>query len=160
LKWLCLTLLALMIAGQARAADDRTTVTTQFLALAPNAGGQDAYSLRVARDSWEAGVFSNQYLLAGDKPLTGAVLDWRFPICDTDCFWQFFVQGGGGMSNGGPVAEITWGSIIPIAPLWLPTSAPKYLPAIRLDITTQFVFVRYRAVTWSYPLWAGVSISF
>ncbi len=155
-----LVIVALLASSPAYAADDRTTVTGQFLALAPNAGGQEAYSLRVARDSWEAGVFSNQYLLAGDKPLTGAVIDYRLPICDTSCFWQFFVQGGGGISNGGPVAEITWGSIIPLLPLWLPTSAPRYVPALRLDITTQFVFVRYRAVTWSYPLWVGVSISF
>ena len=34
------------------------------------------------------------------------------------------------------------------------------VPALRLDITTQIIFIRYRGVSWSYPLWAGVSVPF
>lgn len=146
--------------GLAFAVDDRYTATTQIGAFAPNAGGQTAYSLRLAQHNWEAGVFSNQYVIAGDYPLTGGSLDWRFPICDTECFWQFFVQVGGGLTNGGPLAEVTWGMIIPALPIWLPTSAPKYIPQLRIDITTQLIFIRYRAVTWSYPLWIGLSVPF
>jgi len=138
----------------------RYTVTVQGLSLAPNAGGQDAYSLRLATNDWEAGLFSNQYITAGNYPLTGGTYDWRFPICDDSCWMQFFAQFGGGASNAGPIAEVTWGSIIPLLPLWLPTSAPRFVPALRVDITTQLIFIRYRIVTWSYPLWAGLSVGF
>ncbi len=161
-----LLLLALTLSGwislaaESRAADRKYTVSAQALALAPNAGGQEAYTLRLATNEWEGGVFSNQYILAGDKPLTGAFYDLRFPICDDSCFWQFFVQTGAGLSNGGPLAQITWGTVIPLLPIWLPFSAPRYVPSLRLDITTQMIFIRYRAVTWSYPLWAGISVAF
>lgn len=152
--------LAFAESGVAFAADKKYTVSAQGMALAPNAGGQQAYTLKLATNDWEAGVFSNQYILAGNMPLTGATYDLRFPICDDSCWWQFFAQTGVGLSNGGPIAEITWGTVIPLLPLWLPTSAPRYVPALRLDVTTQMIFIRYRAVTWSYPLWAGISISF
>lgn len=141
-------------------ASSRYTVTAQYLSLAPNAGGQLAYGLRLATNNWEAGLFSNQYITAGNLPYSGGTYDWRFPICDDSCWWQFFVQGGGGLSNAGPLAEITWGTVLPLLPLWLPTSAPKFVPALRLDVTSQMIFIRYRAVTWSYPLWAGVSVAF
>ena len=153
-------ILLVLYASAAYAADTKYTVTAQALALAPNAGGQEAYTLRVATNDWEVGAFSNQYILAGDYPLTGAFYDLRFPICDDSCWWQFFAQTGVGVSNGGPLAQITWGTVIPLVPLWLPFAAPRYLPALRLDFTTQMIFIRYRAVTWSYPLWAGVSVSF
>lgn len=144
----------------AQAADTRYAVTAQAKALAPNAGGQDAYSLRVGTNNWEVGAFANKYITAGGVPLIGSTFDWRLPICDDSCFWQFFAQAGGGLSTGGPLAEITWGTMIPLAPLWLPVRAPRFLPQFRLDFTSQFIFVRYRAVTWSYPLWAGISFPF
>jgi hypothetical protein len=156
-------MLALGLAGPASrafAADKKYTVSAQAMALAPNAGGQEAYTLRLATNDWEAGAFSNQYIVAGDQPLTGGFYDWRWPICDDSCWWQFFAQTGVGLSNGGPLAQITWGTVIPLLPLWLPTAAPRYVPALRLDITTQMIFIRYRGVTWSYPLWAGISVSF
>jgi hypothetical protein len=142
------------------AGSERYTATAQVGAFAPNAGGQEAYTMRLSTNRWEAGVFSNQYLLAGDHPLTGAFYDWRFPICDDSCFWQFFVQAGGGVSTGGPIAQATWGTVIPLLPIWLPRRAPSYVPALRLDMTTQMIFIRYRGVTWSYPLWVGISIPF
>ena len=113
------------------ATDTKYTVTGQYMALAPNAGGQQAYALRLGTNDWEGGAFSNQYILAGDKPFTGVFYDFRFPICDDSCWWQFFAQTGGGFSNGGPFAQITWGTIIPALPLWLPHAAPRYLPALR-----------------------------
>jgi hypothetical protein len=139
----------------------RYTISAQALSLAPNAGGQQAYSLALATNSWEAGAFSNQYITAGNKPLTGATFNVRFPICDDACWWQFFVQAGGGISNGGPLTEITWGTVIPLLPIWLPTQAPRFVPALRLDITSQQIYILpLRAVTWSYPLWAGVAVAF
>lgn len=155
-----LIVVAFLLAKSASAAETRYQVAVQGEALAPNAGGQTAYSLRLATNNWEAGAFSNQYIIAGDYPLTGATYAWRFPICDDSCFWQFFAQTGAGLSTGGPLAEITWGAVIPLLPLWLPSAAPRYVPAIRLDITTQLIFIRWRAITWSYPLWIGVSVPF
>jgi hypothetical protein len=156
-----LATLALLIAAPAQSAtSDRYQVAAQGVALAPNAGGQQAYSLKLAHGDWEAGAFSNQYVTAGSYPLSGGTFDWRFPVCDDQCFWQFFAQAGAGVSTGGPLAEITWGAVIPLIPLWLPTRAPPYLPALRIDITTQLIFVRWRAVTWSYPLWVGLSVPF
>lgn len=160
MKRLARLLLGMALAKGAFAADERYSVTSQVGALAPNAGGQEAYTLRLGKGDWEAGIFSNQYVIAGDLPLTGAMLDWRSPVCGVECFWQFFVQLGVGGSNGGPLAEVTWGTMIPALPIWLPTAAPRYVPQIRLDITTQVILIRYRAVTWSYPLWLGLTVPF
>lgn len=151
---------AFLAAAPARAVDTRYNLTVQGKALAPNAGGQDAYALRLATNNWEIGGFSNQYITAGGRPLMGGTFDYRFPICDDSCFWQFFAEAGVGASTGGPMADVTWGTNIPLLPVWLPTSSPKYVPQLRLDFTTQFIFIRWRAVTWSYPLWAGITIPF
>lgn len=142
------------------AAERRYHLATQIGALAPNAGGQTAYTLKIATNDWEVSAFSNQYLMAGDIPMTGATYDWRWPICSDGCFWQFYFQGGGGFSNGGPLLDMTWGTVIPLLPIWLPTRAPPYYPAIRIDFTTQMILIRWRGVTWSYPLWIGISVPF
>ena len=142
------------------AGDERYTLTAMGIALAPNAGGQDAYGLRLAHGTWEAGGFSNQYLTAGGRPLSGATLARRFSLCDDRCWWQFFVQAGFGASTAGPLIDLTWGSIWPLLPLWLPRRGPSYVPALRLDLTTHVIGFRYRVVTWSYPLWAGIGVSF
>jgi hypothetical protein len=55
---------------------------------------------------------------------------------------------------------MSWGTVIPLLPLWLPTRAPPYYPALRVDFTTQMILIRWRAVTWSYPLWVGISVPF
>ena len=136
------------------------TVSSQVGALAPNAGGQLAYSFRLATKNWEVGTFSNQYLLAGDLPLSGLTADWRFAICDSSCFWQAYLQLGAGFSNGGPLAQVTWSALFPLIPVWLPIETMKYVPALRIDITTQMIAIRHRAVTWSYPLWIGVAVPF
>lgn len=149
--------IALFLARDACASSDYT-LTMQTLSLAPNAGGQTAYSARLLSSDFEYGVFSNTYLLAGNYPLTGAVMNYHMPLCEKDCWWQFFAQAGGGISTGGPLAEITWGMILPLVPLWLPTKAPKYYPALRLDITSQFIFIRNRALIWNYPMWIGLSL--
>ena len=157
-SWLTLLPLFLLLAGSAAAADKGYQVAMQLAALAPNAGGQDAYSLKVEHDNIEYSVFSNQYILAGSFPLSGATAEYRWDICGRDCWWQFFLQAGGGGSNGGPIGQITWGSAIPLVPFWWPTSAPKYVPALRLDFTTQFILIQWRAISWSYPLWIGLSV--
>jgi hypothetical protein len=137
---------------------DRYQIALQSTALAPNAGGQEIYSLKLSRADWEASLFSNQSISAGNMAYSGGVLLKRFSVCDDSCFWQFFVQLGAGGSNGGPITEMTWGTIIPLLPIWLPLSAPKFVPALRIDITTQIVYIRWRAVTWTYPFWVGISV--
>jgi len=159
-NWTVTLALSWLIAGAALANEKKWTATTQVGALAPNAGGQEAYAVRLHKDEREYSLFANTYLMAGSYPLTGAIYSWRFPVCDEKCWWQFFVQLGAGGSTAGPLAEVVWGSLIPIAPLWLPRSSPKYLPAIRLDITTQMIVVPQRIVLWSYPLWLGISLPF
>ena len=51
--------LLLSTAAAALAADERYMLTTQAMALAPNAGGQEAYTLRLGTNRWEAGAFVN-----------------------------------------------------------------------------------------------------
>lgn len=155
-----LIIFVLVHALPALAADKRYHLAVQAGALAPNAGGQQVYSLKLATNDWEIGAFSNQYLLAGNLPMSGITYDLRWPICDDSCFWQFFFQAGGGGSNAGPLLEMTWSAIIPLIPIWLPTRAPPYYPALRIDFTTQMIFIRWRSVTWSYPLWLGISVPF
>lgn len=133
-------------------------VAVQTKSLAPNAGGQDIYSLKISKENLEVSIFSNQNITAGNMPFSGATISKRFSICNDQCFWQFFIQLGAGGSNGGPISEMTWGTIIPFLPLWLPFSAPKFVPALRIDITTQIAYIRWRAVTWTYPFWVGISV--
>jgi hypothetical protein len=138
--------------------DKRIQLASQFMSLAPNAGGQSVYSLRFSREKWEVSLFSNQTISAGGYPYSGIVAHRRFSICDASCFWQFYTATGVGGSNGGPIVEFTWSSIIPLIPLWLPLKAPSYFPAVRLDVTTQLVLIQWRAVTWTYPFWVGISV--
>ena len=120
------------------------TYSAAWQAWAPNAGGQRAYALRRATPHSEISIFMNEYLLAGNNPLYGATYDWRLPICDRNCFWQFYVQMGAGISSGGVLGEILWSSTF----LWV----------ARLDIATQIFLSQQRLVTWSYPLWLGLSL--
>lgn len=151
-------ILNLSFTALAKSADKRVQIATQFLSLAPNAGGQEVFSLRAARENWELSLFSNQTIYAGEYPYSGCVLHRRFPVCDASCFWQFYTAVGGGVSNGGPIMEFTWSTIIPLIPIWLPLQAPSYYPAVRLDVTTQIVLIQWRAVTWNYPFWIGISV--
>ena len=140
--------------------EEYNSISYQNWALAPNAGGQNAHALRLVKDDIEYGAFVNEYLRAGDHPLMGVTMDWRYGMCTSDCWMNFYAQPGIGASIGGPLAQITWSTQIPILPLWLPVQSPAYLPQLRIDFTTQFIFVRYRAVTWSYPLWWGITVPF
>jgi hypothetical protein len=149
-----------LISSTLSAAESRRNVSAQYAAFAPNAGGQTAYSLRYATGDQEFGVFSNQYLMAGDYPLTGATYEKVMPLCKKDCFWELNLQAGAGISNGGPLIHLTWSSVVPLLPLWLPRRAPRFVPALRLDLTTQMILIQTRAITWSYPLWAGISYPF
>jgi hypothetical protein len=136
------------------------TISAQAISLAPNAGGQVAYAVRYAKPQWEAGIFRNNYLLAGDAPLTGGTLSWHLPMCGSDCWWQVHTNLGLGFATTGPIAEISWSALLPLLPIWLPTGAPRFLPLLRVDLTTQFLFFEQRHITWSYPLWAGLAFSF
>lgn len=153
-------LIASLFAASARAASDRYHLAVLGRSLAPNAGGQEAYSLKLATNDWELSTFLNNYLVVGSLPMMGVNYDWRFPICDDRCFWQFYFAAGGGISNAGPIIDLTWSAIIPILPMWLPTRAPPYYPALRIDFTTQIILIQWRGVTWSYPLWVGISLPF
>lgn len=154
-------LTSLGVASQGKAARaDFQEISVHALSLAPNAGGQQAYRAEwYGRPSaWHG--FYNKALTVGKLPLMGAGYNYRLSICDETCFWRFFTQIGGGMSNAGPYGEITWGTIIPVLPLWLPLPAPKFVPSIRLDISSQFYIAETRFITWSYPIWAGFSFAF
>ncbi len=135
-------------------------ISVHALALAPNAGGQKAYRLEWYHSHHALSVFDNKALLVGGTTLKGLGYSYRLPVCDADCFWQFFSQVGGGLSNAGAYGEISWGMIIPLLPIWLPTTAPRYIPAFRIDVASQFYFGRQRIISWSYPLWAGMTVSF
>lgn len=149
-----------LLSASAHAASDRYHLAILGRSLAPNAGGQEAYSLKLATNDWEISGFLNNYLLVGSMPMIGASYAWRFPICDDKCFWQFSFQAGGGFANAGPILEMTWNTVIPLLPIWLPTRAPPYYPALRVDFTTQIILIQWRGVTWSYPLWLGISLPF
>lgn len=139
---------------------DIYTLTVQGLALAPNAGGQQAYRIEGFHNRHAVYGFNNRSLLVGKMTLFGAGYAYRLPICDESCFWQFFVQLGGGASNAGAYGDVTWGAQIPLVPLWLPVPQPKYIPALRIDISSHLFATRSRILTWSYPLWVGLSLSF
>ncbi len=147
--------------NQAFAAEpNRYTVSFKAISLAPNAGGQEAYSLLLAKGQWEGQIFRNHYLMAGDAPLMGGTIAARLPMCGQSCWWQFYTSFGVGFATTGPIAEITWSSFFPLLPIWLPITPPRFLPSLRLDLTSQFLFFQKRHITWSYPLWAGLAISF
>ena len=135
-------------------------ISLNTLALAPNAGGQKAYRLEWYHNHHAFSLSENKSLLVGSTSLKGLGYSYRLSVCDADCFWQFFSQVGGGVSNASAYGEISWGMIIPMLPFWFPTSAPRYIPAFRIDIASQFYPNAHRIITWSYPLWAGITVSF
>ncbi len=141
------------------AADEPYNLSYSSEAFAPNAGGQEAHSLRLAHTTWEGHFFLNKSLYVGQYPLTGVGYDYRFNLCK-DCFWKFFVQAGAGLSNGGIYGELLWGTTIPLLPIWLPMEPPRYVPFIRLDFATHLIFGQVRPNTWSYPLWLGIGVPF
>ena len=136
------------------------TVSVLGMALAPNAGGQKAYSLKLHRDGHEIHGFANTYLTTGSTPLAGGGYDYRISACDERCFWQFYIQTGGGLSTAGPFFQLSWGMQIPFIPLWLPTPTPRFVPRLRVEFTTQCFATSSRLITWSYPLWTGLAVSF
>ena len=147
-------------ASSESASTDHHAVSFNAVALAPNAGGQKAYRLEWYHSHHAFNVSNNQSLMVGASTLKGLGYSYRMPVCAADCFWQFFSQVGGGISNAGVYGEIDWGMIIPMLPIWLPTSAPRYIPAFRIDIASQMYTGQDRIITWSYPLWAGITVSF
>ena len=123
------------------------TLSLQYKATTPNAGGQDVYGLRLSfEDDWELGFFSNQLLVTGSLPLSGIVLDKRFVVCSRSCPVRVFFQLGAGISMAGPVVEALWS----LTPLWL----------FRIDFATHFYFSQATPIIWNYPLWIGLSLPF
>ncbi len=135
-------------------------VSMRFKSFTSNAGGQNAYAASYSTQKNEYTVFLNQNLQTGNVPLTGAVYDWRFLSCKTNCMWNFYGNIGGGISTAGPLAEVLVGVMIPVVPVWFSGGPLKYIPYVRLDFGSQFYASRYRVITWSYPLWIGLALSF
>lgn len=160
-KWNVLAGILMLIANGSSlyAKDDSYTLYGASGALAPNAGGQDTYSLRLYHDEREYHAFMNRTLMAGGMPLYGAGYDFTFNACE-ECFWRFFVQTGVGISTAGPYLELDWGFAVPILPLWLPIAPPRFVPQFRIDFATHVIQTTSRAITWSYPLWIGIGIPF
>ncbi|MFK7826528.1 MAG: hypothetical protein AB8G05_20465 [Oligoflexales bacterium] len=123
------------------------TLSLQYRSMTSNAGGQQAYALRLSHnDQGEILLFSNLFLLTGRWPLTGVAYDWRFVICSRDCFVRSFFQMGAGATTAGPLIELLWS----ITPLWL----------FRIDVVTHFYFSQLKPIFWNYPLWIGFSVPF
>lgn len=133
----------LAITQTALGQSDMHTYSFSWQALAANAGGQNAYSLRRGNDHHEISLYLNEYLLANDQPIFGGIYALRFSLCGQSCFWQVYLHTGGGLSSGGGVIEIGWSTIL----LW----------SARIDFTSQFYFTTSRMVTWTYPGWIGLS---
>lgn len=144
------------VTAQAKS-DNPLNLSLSSGAFAANAGGQEAYALRAHQGTGEGHVYINRSLTVGNLPLGGAGYDFRFNACD-ECFWKFFVQTGGGLSNAGIYAELLWGMTVPLLPIWLPMNPPRYVPHLRLDFATHLIFGQLRPITWSYPLWLGIGI--
>jgi hypothetical protein len=149
-----------LVGSYAHAAEKMTKTSLQYAAFAPNAGGQTVYGLRLYRDGREYGVFQNQYLTAGDHPLIGGVYAFRFPICDESCLVHLHAQVGIGASTAGPLVEFLWGMEIPVLPLALTGGTISWIPMIRIDFANHWIATRSRVITWSYPLWVGVTLPF
>ena len=128
-------------------ADGIDTVSFQYQSWTSNAGGQQSYGLRWAIDeSQEWALFSNQYLMAADLPLSGIVWDLIFPVSPTSCALSMWIQAGVGLSSAGPVVEFLWS----IRPLWL----------FRIDFATHLYFSGPKPIVWNYPFWLGINIPF
>ena len=125
---------------------NKRTISAQGYALAPNAGGQVAYSLRYSpEEKTEYSAFANTSLFVGKVPLSGIIYSKRLTLCER-CLVSSFAQVGAGASLAGPMLEFDWN----ITPLWL----------LRIDFATHIYFFRIHGIVWSYPLWLGVSLPF
>lgn len=142
------------------AAGKLTKISLQYMAFAPNAGGQLSLGLRATHGNREFGVFQNHYLTAGDRPLLGGLYAWRFPVCDEACMVHIHLQTGLGMTTAGPMAEFLWGMEIPVLPLALNGGTIPYIPMLRLDLASQWLATRSRLIMWSYPFWLGLTLPF
>ncbi len=147
-RWLLITFCSLLssLVFSSTSFSETSLKTYSFFwkAHAPNAGGQNIYSVRRADDDHEISLFRNEYLITANRPLMGANYSLRLPICDSSCFVQAYTQLGAGLSTAGPFLDISWSVI----GLWL----------ARVDFTTQLYITQTRIMTWSVPLWIGVSL--
>ena len=128
-------------------ADGPYTISAQGIAFTADAGGQSAYSLRFSDSNiWEYSLFLNEYIVVGAFPLVGAVASKRWSLCGSYCPLNLYAQLGVGLSNIGPMVELIWGSTW----LWI----------ARIDVASHMYVSRERVITWSLPLWLGLSIPF
>lgn len=116
--------------------------------LAPNVGGQSAFSLLTRAPDWELEGFYNSYLSVGGLGLGGVIMSVRERACLTQscALVETSVSLGGGLATSGPIVQLRWSLV--------------FLSTIRLDVATQAFFSRTRMVLWSYPVWVGVSMPF
>lgn len=119
-------------------------ITAQASAFAPNAGGQEALALRIGDDNHEFGLFKNPYLISDGEELYGVLYDWRYAACDSTCWVPSYFQMGFGLTNATPIVEIGW-SLSP-------------LQFFRVDFMTHLFLNVGHMASWSYPLWAGISV--
>lgn len=123
-----------------------SATSLQVFALAPNAGGQEAYSLRRLNDDREWNFFLNTSINTSGIPLMGVSYAARLSLCGSTCIWDFYLEAGAGLSSGGPMIEFLWGTTW----FWL----------LRIDFSTQIFISTERAIIWNYPFWAGISVPF
>lgn len=133
----------LLLAAPLQAKTD-AVYSLQAMALAPNAGGQQAFALRRATDKAEWSLFANDYLRTGNQPLMGGLYSLRFPALGQSRGFQMVFEVGAGLSSVGPMVEVLWGTTL----LW----------SVRLDVASHFYVAKDRAILWSYPLWIGLSV--
>lgn len=146
-NFILFSFISFIMHGTASAKPQSKTLSMQYQSFTANAGGQEAWSLRLSmNDRIEYSIFANKYLTAENYPLLGAIYSLRLPILSRKYPIRSFTQLGAGLTNIGPVVELLWS----FTPLWI----------FRIDFSTHFYFTRSRMITWSYPLWVGISVPF
>ncbi len=143
-KIILFILLLTSSAAQAKIGLKLQSVSTLFFAYAPNAGGQQTIAFKATFPNYEATLFQNNALLAGDSPIVGAYVERRFSTCLFGCLFKSHLGLGAGASSGGGFFTIT-GSF---TTAWV----------ARVDISTHLFPSENRIIQWSYPLWLGFSI--
>ena len=117
----------------------------QYIAVTGNAGGQQAYALRLSRDNEvEYSLFVNQYFYTGRYPLSGLTYAYRFALVPARYVVSSFLQVGAGISTAGPLGVILWNLTA--------------FHVVRLDIATHIYFPQLRPFIWNYPLWLGITV--
>lgn len=146
MKFYILLVLIILFSNSSHA-NSNYAISAQQYALAPNAGGQTAWSLRLSKnDDREYSIFVNEYLQTGSFPLMGTTYDFKYALCGRSCFLQSAALIGFGISSAGPLVNLTWS----FTPLWI----------VRIDFSTHIYAIPSRLIVWNYPLWLGITVPF